>query len=112
MQMFPHLRAVEDLEPLPLSEAEVILGPGFIVVKGHKQSHPCRDNNVTFWWLELAEVNCLDAVLCWDSHCGCYVAFVHLFPTWASGLCYAMAIEITALFIYFLQPICCFYFNS
>lgn len=39
MQMFSHLRAVEDLEPLPLSEAEVILGPGFVVIKSHKQSH-------------------------------------------------------------------------
>lgn len=43
MQMFPRLRAVEDLESLPLSEAEVILGPGFVVVKSHKQSHPCRE---------------------------------------------------------------------
>lgn len=42
MQMFSHLRAVEDLEPLPLPEAEVILCPGFIVIKSHKQSHPCR----------------------------------------------------------------------
>lgn len=30
--MFSHLRAVKDLEPLPLPEAEVILGPGFIVI--------------------------------------------------------------------------------
>lgn len=42
IQMFSHLRAIEDLEPLPLPEAEVILGPGFIVIKSHKQSHPCR----------------------------------------------------------------------
>lgn len=51
MQMFSHLRAVEDLEPLPLSEAEVILSPGLIVVKSHKQSHPCRESDTC--WLEL-----------------------------------------------------------
>lgn len=42
MQMFSNLRAIEDLEPLPLPEAEVILGPGLIVIQSHKQSHPCR----------------------------------------------------------------------
>lgn len=53
MQMFSNLRAIEDLEPLPLPEAEVILGPGFIVIQSHKQSHPCRKTKkeVT-WWLE------------------------------------------------------------
>lgn len=42
--MFSHLRAVEDLEPLPLSEAEVILGPGFVVIQSHKQGHSCGEN--------------------------------------------------------------------
>lgn len=42
MQMFSHLRAVEDLEPLPLSEAEVILGPGLVVIQSHKQGHSCE----------------------------------------------------------------------
>lgn len=36
MWMFSHLRAVKDLEPLPLPEAEVILGPGLIVIESHK----------------------------------------------------------------------------
>lgn len=53
MQMFSHLRAVEDLEPLPLPEAEVILGPGFVVIKSHKQSHPCRKTKSVMCWLEL-----------------------------------------------------------
>lgn len=44
MQMFSHLRAIKDLEPLPLSEAEVILGPGFIVIQSHEQGHSCRGN--------------------------------------------------------------------
>lgn len=55
MQMFSHLRAVEDLEPLPFSEAEVILGPGFIIIKGHKESHPCRKTktlHVAVMWLK------------------------------------------------------------
>lgn len=43
MQMLSHLRAVEDLEPLPLSEAEVILSPGFVVVQSHEQSHSCSE---------------------------------------------------------------------
>lgn len=55
MQMFSHLRAVEDLEPLPLPEAEVILGPGFIVIKSHEQSHPCR--RTKSWASELEDVN-------------------------------------------------------
>lgn len=42
VQMFSHLRAVEDLEPLPLSEAEVILGPGLVVIQSHEQGHSCR----------------------------------------------------------------------
>lgn len=84
MQMFPHLRAVEDLEPLPLSEAEVILGPGFVIVKSHEQSHPCRETKRDEWWLELVEVNCMDGSImlgfplwfyCWVcssvSHMGC-----------------------------------------
>lgn len=36
MQMFSHLRAVKDLEPLPLPEAEVILSPGLVVIESHK----------------------------------------------------------------------------
>lgn len=44
IQMFSHLRAVEDLEPLPLSEAEVILGPGFVVIQSHKQGHSWRES--------------------------------------------------------------------
>lgn len=36
MRMFSHLRAVEDLEPLPLPEAEVILGPRLVVIESHK----------------------------------------------------------------------------
>lgn len=44
IQMFLHLRAVEDLEPLPLSEAEVILGPGFVVIQSHEQGHSCRES--------------------------------------------------------------------
>lgn len=44
MQMFSHLRAVEDLEPLPLPEAEVILGPGFVVIQSHEQGHSCSEN--------------------------------------------------------------------
>lgn len=56
-QMFSHLRAVEDLESLPLSEAEVIFSPGFVVIKSHKQSHSCRKTKIDMWWLELVEVN-------------------------------------------------------
>lgn len=49
MQMFSHLRAVEDLEPLPLSEAEVILGPGLVVIQSHKQGHSCRGSRGRGW---------------------------------------------------------------
>lgn len=84
MQMFSHLRAVEDLEPLPLPEAEVILSPGFVVVKSHKQSHPCRKTKSDTWWLELAEVNCMAEVA------GIFiVGFAHLSHAWAA--CYVMA---------------------
>lgn len=75
MQMFSHLRAVEDLESLPLSEAEVILGPGFVVIQSHKQSHPCRKTKGDMWWLELEEVNRMDEVLRCDFHCGFVVGF-------------------------------------
>lgn len=41
MRMFSRLRAVEDLEPLPLPEAEVILRPRLVVIEGHEEGHPC-----------------------------------------------------------------------
>lgn len=59
MQMFADLRAVEDLEPLPLPEAEVILGPGFVVVQSHKQSHPCGPKKM----MCVAESQCLARII-------------------------------------------------
>lgn len=78
MQMFSHLRAVEDLEPLPLPEAEVILGPGFVVVQSHKQSHPCRKSKSDMWRSEPEEVSCTDALVRPDSHRGFIVCITHL----------------------------------
>lgn len=35
-----HLRVINDLETIPLLEREVVRGPGFIVVQGHKKRNP------------------------------------------------------------------------
>lgn len=77
MQMLSHSRAVEDLEPLALSEAEVILGPGFIVIKSHKQSHACRKTQCWLWGGGYAA----------GFHCILTVGFVHLSNTWGCLLC-------------------------
>lgn len=95
-QIFSHLRAVEDLEPLPLSEAEVILGPGLVVIQSHEQSHPLKTKRYMLW-LVFAEMNCLDL----DSHCGFIVA-CGLF------ICRAHGLLVMYVFIYSLRPICCF----
>lgn len=107
-QMFSRLRAVEDLEPLPLSEAEVILGPGFIVVKSHKQSHPCRKTKRSMWWFSKREMNYIDEVLClgfslWF-HCWVCSSVQHM----GCLLCNGNEIYIYCQFLYPLHPICCF----
>ena len=91
MQMFPHLRAVEDLEPLPLSEAEVILGSGLVVVESHKQSHSCGETTSDMWWWSVSggELYGCSIVSGFSLWFYCWV-FVHLSHTWAA--CYVTAI--------------------
>lgn len=98
MQMFSHLRAVEDLEPLPLSEAEVILGPGFVVIQSHKQGHSCRESRGRGWgWAGLSQaiisvfllVSWLFLLLCQQrknkaAHKPCWVVLLDTTPSCCS----------------------------
>lgn len=102
-QILSHLRAVEDLEPLPLPEAEVILSPSLVVIKSHEQSHPCSKTMRYMLRLERADMNNMNEifvvlVLLWG--------FLHLSNRWAACYRYKKKIEelLLSLFFLFLFP--------